>query len=106
MRIHPVWSESSLYVQLVAKHPTFLYADSEDSDQTGRMPRLIWVFAGRITTLLILSWGGSFAKVIISVSTWSNNNIENLLHHQYMDPSIPESWTSQFFVHMVRDLVY
>ena len=25
----------------------FLRADSEDSDQTGRMPRLIWVFAGR-----------------------------------------------------------
>ena len=25
----------------------FLHADSEDSDQTGPMPRLIWVFAGR-----------------------------------------------------------
>ena len=25
----------------------FLHADSEDSDQTGRMPRLIGVFAGR-----------------------------------------------------------
>ena len=25
----------------------FLYADSEDSDQTGQMPRLIRVFAGR-----------------------------------------------------------
>ena len=24
----------------------FLHADSEDSDQTGRMSRLIWVFAG------------------------------------------------------------
>ena len=24
----------------------FLYADSEDSDQTGQMPRLILVFAG------------------------------------------------------------
>ena len=27
--------------------PRFLYADSEDSDQTGQMPRLIWVFAGQ-----------------------------------------------------------
>ena len=26
----------------------FLHGDSEDSDQTGRMPRLIRVFAGRI----------------------------------------------------------
>ena len=29
------------------------------TDQTGRMPRLIWVFAGRTVTLLVLSWGGS-----------------------------------------------
>ena len=35
------------------------WAHSEDSDQTGRMPRLIWVFAGRIATSLVLSWGGS-----------------------------------------------
>ena len=30
-------------------------ARSEDSDQTGRMPRLIWVFARRTVTLLVLS---------------------------------------------------
>ena len=45
--IHPVWSEPSLCAQWIAKDPSFLHADSEDSDQTGRMPRLIWVFAGR-----------------------------------------------------------
>ena len=45
--IRPVWSESSLCAQWVAKNPMFLHADSEDSDQTGRMPRLIWVFAWR-----------------------------------------------------------
>ena len=33
--------------QWVAEDPVFLNADSEDSDQTGRMPRLIWVFAWR-----------------------------------------------------------
>ena len=42
-----VWSESSLCTQWVAKDPSFPHADSENSDQTGRMPRLIWVFAGR-----------------------------------------------------------
>ena len=57
--IRPVWSESSLCAQWVAKDPSFLHADSEDSDQTGRMPKLIWVFAGRIIILLVLSWGGS-----------------------------------------------
>ena len=44
---HPVWSESSLCSQWVAKDPRLLHVDSEDSDLTGRMPRLIWVFAGR-----------------------------------------------------------
>ena len=48
--IRPVWSESLLCAQRVAKEP----ADSEDSDQTGRMPRLIWVFAGRTYHLLVL----------------------------------------------------
>ena len=57
--IRPVWSESSLCAQWVAKGPSFLHADSEDSDQTGRMPRLIWVFDGRTLTLLVLSRGGS-----------------------------------------------
>ena len=32
---------------------------SEDSDQTGRIPRLIWVFAGRTVILFVLTWGGS-----------------------------------------------
>ena len=36
-------SDQSLWV---AKDTSFLPADSEDSDQTGWMPRLIWVFAG------------------------------------------------------------
>ena len=43
--ICPVWSESSLCAQEVVKGPMFIHADSKDSDQTGRMPRLIWVFA-------------------------------------------------------------
>ena len=33
--------QSSLCAQWVAKDTSFLHADSEDSDQTGRMPRLI-----------------------------------------------------------------
>ena len=39
--IRPVFSESSLCAHFVAKKPSFLHADSEDSDQTWRMPRLI-----------------------------------------------------------------
>ena len=33
--------------QWVVKDPSFLQAGSKDSDQTGRMSRLIWVSAGR-----------------------------------------------------------
>ena len=40
-KIRPVRSESSLCAQCVAKDPSFLHADSDDSDETGRMPRLI-----------------------------------------------------------------
>ena len=37
--IRPVWSVPSLCAQWVAKDPMLLHADSEDYDQTGRMPR-------------------------------------------------------------------
>ena len=57
--IRPVWSDSSLCAHWVARYPSFLHADSEDSDQTGRLPRLIWVFARCTLILLVLSWGGS-----------------------------------------------
>ena len=60
--VRPVWSESSLGAHRVAEDSVFLHADSEDSDQTGRMPRLIWVFAGRRDHFIILSWGSSNAK--------------------------------------------
>ena len=59
LRIRPVWSESSLSAQWVAKDIMFLHVDSEGSDQTGRMPRLIWFFAGRTLILLVLSCRGS-----------------------------------------------
>ena len=62
--IRPVWSKSSLCGQWVAKGPRFLHADNEDSDQTWWMPRRIWVFAGRIVALLVLSCRGS---VVISI---------------------------------------
>ena len=63
--IRPVWSESSLSawrnLGFLATH----WAHSEDSDQTGRMPRLIWVFAGRTLILLVLSCCGSWQSFIL-----------------------------------------
>ena len=51
--------QSSLCALWVAKDPMLLHADIEDSDQTGRMPRLIWVFAGHTVILLVLLCAGS-----------------------------------------------
>ena len=67
----PVWSESSLCSQWLAKDPSFLHADIKDSDQTGWMPRLIWVFAGCTVILLVLSCGGSNSDTRkTAVITW------------------------------------
>ena len=78
--IRPVWSEASLCAQWVDKDPRFLHANSEDSDQTGRMPRLIWVFAGRTLILLVLTCRGS----------------NYLTHICLVDSSILINWTSPF----------
>ena len=45
--ISPVWSESSLSAWRKLGSLATHWAHSEDCDQTGRVPRLIWVFAGR-----------------------------------------------------------
>ena len=58
--IHPVWTESSLCAQWVAKDLSFLHADSGDSDLTGQAAEtLIWVFAACTAILLVLSCPGS-----------------------------------------------
>ena len=46
-RLRSAWASESLLCALwVGKDPNFIQADSKGSDQTGQMPRLIWVFAG------------------------------------------------------------
>ena len=58
--IRPVWSESSLSAWRNLGPLATHWAHSKDADQTGRMPRLIWVFAGRTVILLVLSCCGSY----------------------------------------------
>ena len=45
--IRRVWSESSLSAWRKLESSATHWAHSKDSDPTGRMPRLIWVFVGR-----------------------------------------------------------
>ena len=58
--ICPVWPQSSLSACRNLGSLATHWAHSEDSDQTGRMLRLIWVFAGRTLILLVLSCRGSY----------------------------------------------
>ena len=44
--IRPVWSESSLSAWRKLGSLATHWVHSKDSDKSGRMPRLIWVFAG------------------------------------------------------------
>ena len=53
--IRPVWSESSLSAWRKVGSLATHWTHNKGSDQTGRMPRLIWVFVGRIATFLVLS---------------------------------------------------
>ena len=68
------WSEYSLCAKWEAKEPRVLHADSEESDQTGRMPRLC-VFAGHTVILLVLPCCGSYClcflcrKLLTSLSS-------------------------------------
>ena len=56
-----------LWAQWIAKDQMFLHADSEGSDQTGKMPRLIWVFAGRSLIFgFVMRW-----RWLISISEFS-----------------------------------
>ena len=70
--IHPVWSGSSPSAWRKLGSLATHWAYSEDSDQTGWMPRLIWVFAGRTLILLVLSGRGSFNKTqyVMYVTIW------------------------------------
>ena len=79
LAIRPVWSESSLSTRRKLSSLATHRAHSKDSDQTGRMPRLIWVFAGRtchfvgfvMRRLIFRIWLWPVVRLYLMVSTWS-----------------------------------
>ena len=77
LSICPVWSESSLSAWRKLGPLATQWVHSEDSDQAGQMPRLIWMFAGRTATLLVSTWDGScmFLIIIFTVSKWSQSTL-------------------------------
>ena len=60
----------------VAKDPSFLRADSEDSDQTGRMPRLVCVFADRT---------GYFVGFVVRLLSYTFVVLALIPRQQYFD---------------------
>ena len=107
--ICPVWSESLLCAQCVAKDPRCLHTDSKDSDQTGRMPRLIWVFAGHTCHFVVLSCSVSFSNISRSYtrersesplpSKWVCCTIwaracQNQQNHLYAQQRLRSAWAS------------
>ena len=104
--IRPVWSESSLSAW--RKLGSFTHwAHSKDSDQSGRMPRLIWVFIGHTVILLILSRGGSFLSAKIRIRFGMRRTDEALrgmlqmfkVHYQSVCLFI-------FYIHFIMDTLF
>ena len=63
LRIRAVWSKSSLFARRNIVYMAVQNKLSDDSDQTARMRRLIWISAGRIchkVRFLILRLGKCF----------------------------------------------
>ena len=69
--VRPVRSESSLSTWRKLGSLATYWAHREDSDQTRRMPSLIWVFAGCSLTLLVLSCHGSVFVSLICLPSYS-----------------------------------
>ena len=83
--VHPVWSESLMCAHWVAKYPSFLMRTAK-TDQTGQMPRLIWVFAGRTAILLVLSCHHSITFAIwhVAISLDSIIKSESYIKDRYV----------------------
>ena len=116
--IRRVRSEFSLCAQWVAKDPSFLHADSKDSDQTGQMPRLICVFAGCTVFRFVMSrlkcccihlkqWS-PVIEFFITLICFLNTFLNTFLHTYYPFPKLTEliliilktlqiSWQTEFF---------
>ena len=95
-------SESSQSAWRNIRSLTTHWEHSGDSDQTGQMPRLIWVFTGRTLILLVLSCRGSsvFEKITgnyLVIRNWSRRAhlacFNSISHQKYRwTYSIHRAW--------------
>ena len=83
--IRPIWSASSLSAWRKLGSLATHWANSEDYDQTGRMPRMIWVFAGPTLILLVLACRGSF----LNISLWQCVRRFRIWTRETVTPHLP-----------------
>ena len=86
-RLRSVWASaqsdrSSLCAQSVDKAQAFFMRTAK-TDQIGRMPRLIWVFAGHTAILLVLSCCGSFINYHTSLGLYFSQNERRIQQHMF-----------------------
>ena len=81
-RLWSVWADGiRVFAVRMKKHWILSYqiTHSKDSDQTGRMPRLVWVFArrsGNLVGFVMLRLNYFYAKWTLLISKW----VESILH--------------------------
>ena len=82
LSIRPVWSESSLSAWRKLGFLATHWAQSEDSDQTGRMPKLFWVIAGRTCRFVgfIMRWLKYISSNVLKISAFSRVRIDDIFN--------------------------
>ena len=69
-----IFYQYSLWAQLIAKDLSFLHADSEDSDQNGRMPRLICLHWAHMPFCWCCHALAQITSILISLQTCPDRN--------------------------------
>ena len=101
--IRPIWSESSLSTWRKLGSLATHWVHSEDSDQTGRMPRLIWVFTGRMKKAWVLSYPLSAQWRLWS--DWADAQADLSLHwahEESLGPELPTECTVKTLIRLDR----
>ena len=118
--ICPVWPESSLSAWRTIGSSATHWAQCEDSDQTGRMPRLIWVFTVRtchfvgyvmryivgLQRFIALSHYNHLSIILIWMKwCWKENSPNHLsINHMQLDWSI--NYNRYKFWTIINILIY
>ena len=105
LSIHPVWSESSLSAWRNSGSLAIQWARNKDSNQTGWMPRLIWVFAGRTCHFVgfVMWWLNNKITVLLCVIIQTKQDRMNFTvmgeHDKFSGILLAKLWTWYFLVH-------